>query len=221
MVRRALVVGASGGLGAALVQALEARGAEVHGLSRSVDGLELTDPRSVETVMTRQQGPFDLVLVATGVLAPPGGAPEKSLARIEAAAMAELFAINAIGPALILRHLPRLLDRRAPSVAGVLTARVGSIGDNALGGWHGYRASKAAANQIVRGASIEIARSHPRAAVVALHPGTVETRFTADYPGHRKVPAETAARNLLDVIEGLGAADTGRFLDWAGKEIPW
>ncbi|SFI25446.1 SDR family NAD(P)-dependent oxidoreductase [Albimonas pacifica] len=219
--RRSLIIGASGGVGGALVRALEARGDAVTGLSRSADGLDLADPASVERVMARQEGPFDLLLVATGILAPKGGAPEKALAQIEAAALAELFAVNAIGPALILRHAPRLLPRRGRATLGVLTARVGSIGDNGLGGWHGYRASKAAANQIVKGAAIELARTHPGCTVVALHPGTVETPFTAAYPGRDKVSPERAAENLLRVIDGLTPADTGRFLDWAGEEIPW
>ena len=104
---------------------------------------------------------------------------------------------------------------------GVLTARVGSIGDNRMGGWHSYRASKAAANQILRGAAIEIGRKRKEAVVVALHPGTVETPFTADYPGHRKMGAPEAAGKLLDVLEGLGPAQSGGFFDYAGAEVPW
>ena len=219
--RSALVIGASGGVGAALAEALEARGRAVTRLSRREDGLDLTDPQSVAEVMGRQQGPFDLILLAAGILAPPGAAPEKSLAQVEAETMARVMAVNAIGPALVLAHAPRLLPRRSPCAVGVLTARVGSIGDNRLGGWHSYRASKAAANQILRGAAIEIGRKRPQAAVVALHPGTVETGFTADYPGYDKVAPATAAENLLAVLDGLTPADTGRFLDWAGREIPW
>ena len=103
----------------------------------------------------------------------------------------------------------------------VLTARVGSIGDNALGGWYSYRASKAAANQIVHTAAIEIGRKNKSAVVVALHPGTVATSFTQDYPGHKKVAPEEAAENLLRVIDGLDRDDNGRFFDWAGKDVPW
>ncbi|MGR3783135.1 MAG: SDR family NAD(P)-dependent oxidoreductase [Albimonas sp.] len=221
MAERALIIGTSGGIGATVAATLAARAVETVGLSRREHGLDVTDPASVEQVMEGVEGPFGLVLVATGILAPPGRRPEKALDRIEAQALAETFAVNAIGPALLMRHVPRLLDRRAAGVAAVLTARVGSIGDNFLGGWYGYRASKAAANQIVRSAAIEIARTHPRAAVVALHPGTVETPFTAAYPGHDKVSPRRAAENLLAVIGGLTAQDTGRFLDWAGEEIPW
>lgn len=218
---RALIVGASGGIGAALAGALSRRGHDVATLSRRGDGMDLRDGASVTRAMEGVTGTFDLVLIATGILAPEGRPPEKSLAAIDAATMAEVFAVNAIGPALILRHVPRLLPRDRRSVVAVLTARVGSIGDNALGGWYAYRASKAAANQIVRTSAIEIARTHRHAVVVALHPGTVATPFTEAYPAHAKVPAAIAAENLIGVVEGLTPADTGGFLDWAGKRVPW
>ena len=217
---RALVIGASGGIGAALAGALEARGAAVTRLSRRDDGLDLLDPEAVERAMAGLGGPFDLILLATGILAPAGRAPEKALAQVDAAAMAEVLQVNAVGPALILRHAPRLLPRRGRSALGVLSARVGSIGDNRLGGWHAYRASKAALNQVVRGAAVELARTHPEAVVAALHPGTVETAFTAAYaPAHGKVgPAEAAGR-LLAVMDGL--TETGTFRDAEGREVPW
>lgn len=217
---RALVIGASGGIGAALSSALEARGAEVVRLSRSGEGLDVTDTRSVERHLGALDGTFETVLIATGTLA-AGGAPEKALAQIEAARMAEVYAINAIGPALVLAHVERMLPRDGRSVVGVLSARVGSIGDNGIGGWHSYRASKAALNQVVRGAAIEIGRKRKQAVVAALHPGTVETPFTADYPGHSKVPAEEAAGNLLDVLDGLTPAQSGRFYAYDGSEVPW
>ncbi len=221
MTTRALIIGASGGIGAALAAALAARGAEVTGLSRRSDGLDVTDPASVDRVLGALDGPFDLIFVASGILAPEGQAPEKSLDAIDAAAMAQTLAVNAIGPALILRHAPRLLPRAGRSVVAVLTARVGSIGDNRMGGWYSYRASKAAANQIVHGAAIEIGRRRKEAVVVALHPGTVATPFTADYSGHSKVAPDEAARNLLSVIDGLTPAQSGGFFDWAGQEVPW
>jgi NAD(P)-dependent dehydrogenase (short-subunit alcohol dehydrogenase family) len=218
--KKALVIGASGGIGSAMVGELEQRGYAVTGLSRAGDGLDVTDPAAVARVMDGVEGPFDLIFVALGTLA-DGGAPEKSLAAVEAGQMARVMAINAIGPALILRHAERLLPRRGRSVLGVLSARVGSIGDNRMGGWYSYRASKAAVNQIVHGAAIEIGRKRKEAVVVALHPGTVETAFTADYPGHDKVSAARAAANLCDVMEGLDPTQSGGFFDYAGKEIPW
>jgi NAD(P)-dependent dehydrogenase (short-subunit alcohol dehydrogenase family) len=221
MTNNALVIGASGGIGAALAAELSARGATVTGLSRSKDGLDVTEPTSVSRVMGALDGPFDTVIVATGILASASHAPEKSLDAIEAEAMARTFAVNAIGPALILAHVANLLPREGRAVVGVLTARVGSIGDNRLGGWHSYRASKAAANQIVRGAAIEIGRKRKEAVVVALHPGTVETPFTAAYSGHRKMSAPEAAGKLLDVLEALTPAQSGSFFDYAGAEVPW
>ncbi|SFB85267.1 SDR family NAD(P)-dependent oxidoreductase [Tropicimonas isoalkanivorans] len=219
--QRALIVGASGGIGAALQRVLADRGYDVVGLSRTLDGLDVTDAASVDRVLGAQEGPFDIILVASGILAPEGGTPEKSLDQIDAAAMAHVMAVNAIGPALVLRHVPRMLPTDARSVVGVLTARVGSIGDNGLGGWYAYRASKSAANQIVRTAAIEIGRKHKQAVVVALHPGTVATPFTKAYPGHRKVAPHEAAENLLRVTDGLTPAESGKFFDWAGKEVPW
>ncbi len=218
---RALVFGASGGIGAALSAALRARGADVTTLSRSADGFDVTDPAKVGFHMDRIRGPFGTVIVACGILAPDGGQPEKSLDDIDAASMAQVLAVNAIGPALILRHLPRLLPKSSRSAVGILTARVGSIGDNRLGGWYSYRAAKAAANQIVHTAAIEIARKRKQATVAALHPGTVETQFTRNYPHHAKATPEEAAANLLSVLDGLTPADSGGFFDWAGNPVPW
>ncbi len=219
--KNALVLGATGGIGRAVVATLKERGAQVTGLSRS-DGLDVTDPASVDRMLAALEGPFDLIFVAIGILAPSDGSPEKALTAIEASAMSQVFAVNAIGPALILRHAPRVLAKDKRGVVAVLSARVGSIGDNQIGGWHSYRASKAAVNQIVHGAAIELGRSHKQSICVALHPGTVETPFTADYAGrHKTVPAAEAASNLLTVIDGLTPDETGGFFDYAGKRIPW
>ncbi|WP_394153686.1 SDR family NAD(P)-dependent oxidoreductase [Loktanella salsilacus] len=215
---RALVIGASGGIGQAVVQALRARGDTVVTLSRRDDGLDVTDAASVAAVLGGVDGPFEMIFVAVGVL----GVPEKSLDAIKAGAMAQVFAVNAIGPALILRHLPRLLPRQGRSVCAVLSARVGSIGDNAIGGWYSYRASKAALNQIVHGAAVEVGRSHKDSIVVALHPGTVDTPFTANYTGrHKTVTANNAAGNLLGVMDGLTVDQSGGFFDYAGRVVPW
>ena len=218
----ALIIGASGGIGAAIAQELEGRGVAVTRLSRSDDGFDVTDPASVDHHLDRLAGPFDLIFVAVGILAPLDAGPEKALSAIDAAHMAQVFAVNTTGPALILRHVPRLLSKDKPAVVATLSARVGSIGDNTIGGWHSYRASKAALNQIIRGAAIELGRSHKQAACVALHPGTVETPFTADYAGrHKTMPASDAAAHLLDVIAGLTPVQTGHFYDYAGKEVVW
>ena len=199
--RRALVIGASGGIGAALCSALEADGVETTRLSRSSCGLDLAEPTTVKPSLISLDGPFDTVIVATGILAPQGSRPEKSLDEIDAEHMMRVFAVNAIGPALVLKHLPKLLPDKTPCKVAVISARVGSIGDNALGGWYSYRASKAATNQIVRTAAIEIGRRRNNAIVVALHPGTVDTPFTEAYVRRSKFSPSEAASNVLKVLD--------------------
>lgn len=203
-----------------MVASLAARGADVTALSRK-DGLDLTDAASVRRAFSGLEGMYDRIVLATGLLAPTGAKPEKSLAAIDAAHMAQVMAINAIAPALVMREVPRLIPRNSRSVVAVLTARVGSIGDNRMGGWYSYRASKAAANQIVRTAAIEIGRKYRHAIVAALHPGTVDTPFTRGYPAHKKVSAADAAVNLISVMDNLTADQTGGFFDWAGEVVPW
>lgn len=218
---RALVVGESGGIGRAVAVALRSRGVDVTGLSRA-DGLDVTDAVSVERAMAPLAAPFDLIFVATGALAPPGMGPEKSLRALDPAQIAAQFALNATGPMLVLKHALRLMPRDGRSVFAALSARVGSIGDNALGGWYSYRASKAALNQMLHTAAIEVARSHRNAVIAALHPGTVDTGFGAEFhKGRATVTPDTAAQNLLDVIDRLTPADSGGFFDYAGARIPW
>lgn len=216
----ALVIGASGGIGRAMVAEMQARGGNVTALSRSADGLDVTDADSVDRILGGLEQTFQTVFVATGILAPDGRAPEKQLSAMDPYEMAEVFAVNTMGTANILRHLPRLLPRKGRSVTAILTARVGSIGDNRIGGWHSYRASKAAANMLIRGAAIELKRTHKDALVTAMHPGTVATPFTADYAGgHKTVPADETAKMLCNVMERLEA--TGGFVDYSGAEVPW
>lgn len=218
---RTLIIGASGGIGAALADALEHRG-EVLRLSRRADGMDLTDEASVERVLGALDGSFDRVLVTTGALQIGGAEPEKTIRALDPDAMAAQFALNAIGPALVLKHLLPLIPRDRRSVIAVLSARVGSIGDNHIGGWISYRAAKAAVNQVLRTTAIEYGRLRKQAILVALHPGTVRTRLTGPYLGrHRSVTPEEAAQNLIRVIDGLSPEDSGRFFDWAGKAVPW
>jgi NAD(P)-dependent dehydrogenase (short-subunit alcohol dehydrogenase family) len=218
---RSLVVGASGGIGRALVAVLRERG-EVVGLSRSGNGLEVTDEASVAAALGALDPGFDLVVIATGALIIDGVGPEKTLRAVTAEGLAAQFAVNAIGPALVMKHTLRLLPRDRVSRLAVLSARVGSIGDNGLGGWYGYRAAKAALNQLVRTASVEARRTHTQSVFVALHPGTVETGLApAQRAGHPAVSAEVAAGNLLRVVEGLRPEDTGGFFDWKGEAVPW
>ena len=219
---RALVVGASGGIGSAIVAELERRGHEVSGVSRQGDGLDVTDEASVEAVLGRMEGPFQLVFVATGALVIDGHEPEKAVREVTANGLLNQMRVNALGPMLVLKHAVRLMPKDETSVFAALSARVGSIGDNSIGGWHSYRAAKTALNQLIHGASIELKRTHKHAIAICLHPGTVETPFTAKYAGrHKTVAAGEAAANLIDVIEGLTPAQSGGFFDYAGKEIPW
>lgn len=220
----ALIIGASGGIGGALGAALTARGVAVTGLSRSGDGLDVTDDASVARALNALEGPFDLIFVATGGLEIAGQGPEKTIRRLDPDAMMAQFALNAMGPALVLKHALRrdLMPRDRRAVFAALSARVGSIGDNGFGGWYSYRAAKAALNQVLHTGAIELARTHAHAICVALHPGTVQTDLTAKYVGrHPAVPPRDAAHNLLRVIDGLGPADTGGFFDWQCKRVPW
>jgi NAD(P)-dependent dehydrogenase (short-subunit alcohol dehydrogenase family) len=216
---RTLIIGASGGIGGAL---LAASGAGALGLSRRQSGLDITDEASIIAALTPLQPPFDRIIIATGALELNGARPEKALRSLDAAAMAAQFALNAIGPSLVLKHSLRLIARDRPAQIVALSARVGSIGDNALGGWHSYRAAKAALNQLFHTAAIEIARSHPQACVALIHPGTVATALGANYSGnHPTTPPAQAAQNILNVLNGLTAAHTGGFYDWQGQVIPW
>ena len=217
---RALVLGATGGIGQAVEALLTTDGHDVTGLSRR-DGLDWRDPARAEGLLSGM-GPFDLIFDATGALEIDGVGPEKQLAAINAEAMVAQFAVNALGPALVLKHYKTLLPRAGRAVFATLSARVGSIGDNRLGGWISYRASKAALNQIVRTASVEIARTRPKAIVVALHPGTVATEFGARFRGNREaLTPDDSARRMMDVLSGLTPVQTGSFLAYDGTTIPW
>jgi len=216
---RTLIIGSSGGIGAAL---LAASGPDAVGLSRRQHGLDITDEVSVIKALAGIDGPFDRILITTGALELNGAKPEKSLRALDPATMQAQFALNAIGPIIVLKHTLKLIPRDRPAQIAALSARVGSIGDNALGGWHSYRAAKAALNQFFHTAAVEIARSHPHACIALIHPGTVATKLGENYSGnHPTTPPDQAARNILNVLNGLTAAHTGGFYDWQGKVIPW
>ena len=229
---RALVFGASGGIGAACTSILRThpRMGHVYAASRSAEvpwRFELEDEASIAAVATAAgaEGPLDLVFVATGMLHSTDQQPEKSWRSLDPAAMARAFALNATGPALIAKHTLGLLRRDAKSVFACLSARVGSIEDNRLGGWHAYRASKAALNMLVRNFAIELRQRNPQAICVGLHPGTVDTRLskpfqTAVAPGKLFTPS-TSALALLRVVDQLTVADSGRLWAWDGQPIPF
>lgn len=219
---RALIIGDSGGIGRAVAAELRALEVSVTGLSRSRDGLDVTQESSISSHLGALEGTFDLIFVATGALEIHEARPEKSLRDLTPAAMVDQFMLNTVGPAMVLKHSGRLLPKDRRAVIAVLSARVGSISDNNLGGWYSYRTAKAAVNQVVRTASVELARTHSQVTCVALHPGTVATEFTRKYVGrHPAVPPQSAAKNLLRVIKRLGPDQTGQFFDWAGKRVDW
>ena len=232
--KRAVVFGASGAIGAALVAALRADPAyaEVIACARGTADsdlhFDLSDEASIARLSGRigKGGPLDLVLVATGMLHEAGGAqPEKSMQAIDPAALQRSFALNTIGPALIGKHFLPLLPRDRRAVFAALSARVGSIGDNRLGGWYGYRASKAALNMVVRCFAIELARTHPAAIAVTLHPGTVESRlsdpFVRSGQGRAMMTAQASTAHLLGVIDRLTPADSGNLFAWDGARLPF
>lgn len=224
----AAIFGASGGIGGALVGALRTAGQFRHvvGFSRtSSPSIDLLDEASLEraAVFAAEKGELQLVIDATGFLHDRRQAPEKSWRQLDAANLARSFALNASGPALIMKHVLPLLPGSGKAVFASLSARVGSIEDNRLGGWYAYRASKAALNQLVRTAAVELARRSPEALCIALHPGTVATALSAPFAAtglHVHAPAE-AARHLLTVIDKLTAEDNGGFFDWRGQPVPW
>jgi len=223
---RALVIGASGGIGAALVDALrdDPRCAAVIALGRaSVPPLDLTDPASIERAAAdvSGRGPFHLIINAAGVLHGPDFMPEKRLADLDQAQLLATFQVNTVGPALLLRHFSGQLDRQR-GVFAMLSAKVGSIGDNRLGGWYSYRASKAALNMLIKTAAIEIRRSQPNAVLLALHPGTVNSRLSQPFRGAEiGRPAADAARDLLRVVDALGPEVSGGFYAYSGDALPW
>ncbi|MFZ6843098.1 SDR family NAD(P)-dependent oxidoreductase [Undibacterium sp. RuTC16W] len=223
-----VVIGSTGGIGHALLTALQAASAfdQVVPLSRqSTPALDLLDEAQIESCANHVAalGEIRLIIDATGLLHNERLQPEKSLRQIDAVQMAESFAINAIGPALLMKHFLPLLPREGKAVFASLSAKVGSIGDNQLGGWYSYRASKAALNQLVHTAAIELHRRQPASICVALHPGTVQTRLSSAFSKSGldvQTPA-LAAERLLDVIDRLLPENSGGFFDYRGESLPW
>ncbi len=244
---KAIVVGASGGIGAAITRLIvEERSPErviatgrdmtspsLKALARKHSCVELArvdydDESTIATLAAQLKGEqFDLLFIATGFLQndDKGWRPERRLAAINRDYLLGSFSGNTIGPLLVIKHLHPLLCHNQRAVIAALSARVGSIGDNRLGGWYAYRASKAALNMAVRGASIELGRRHDHVICVSLHPGTVDTAlsepFQAGVKPEKLFSRDRAAMQLLDVIDNLGASDSGGFFAWDGKQIPW
>jgi NAD(P)-dependent dehydrogenase (short-subunit alcohol dehydrogenase family) len=225
----AVIAGAGGAIGGALAALAEESGRfrEVVRLSRGgALHIDLLDETSIETAasaITGRGAGLRLFLDATGFLHNEAFTPEKSLRQITPAHMAHAFAINAAGPALLMKHFLPLLAPQGKSVFATLSAKVGSIGDNRLGGWYSYRASKAALNQLLHTAAIETARRRRDAICLALHPGTVESPLSAPFEksGLDIRSPQAAARDLLSVINGAGPERNGLLLDYKGEVLPW
>lgn len=233
----AAIFGASGGIGAALCAALAERGVErIYAGSRSGKApgsaavtpfaFDLADEDSISAAAAMMADtPPDLVIVATGVLTlPDGTGPERTYRKLDPSAMQQVLLLNTIGPAMIAKHMLPLFPRDRRAVFAALSARVGSIGDNRMGGWHSYRASKAALNMLLKNFAIELSRTHKLAVVAGLHPGTVDTSlsepFQGNVPDRQLFTPQHSAGSLLAVLDGLQPADSGGVFDWAGKRVP-
>ena len=229
--KSAVIFGANGGIGSAVADSLQAdsRFDTIIRFSRSDSSPVRVDLTSEASIRDAAQWTSDnhivpsIVFVATGLLHDDSRGPEKSLRQLDADWLLENYQVNAIGPALIARHFLPLMDRGEISRFAALSARVGSISDNRLGGWYGYRASKAALNMMIRNLSIEWSRKNDQSVIVALHPGTVDTPLSQPFQGN--VPPEKlfdsshAARQLLDVLKALKPAQSGKIFAWDGTEI--
>lgn len=234
----AVVIGASGGIGRALVRLLAAnpRCARVLAVSRSsppsFDGevataqADVTDPASLQACAESLEQPVHLLIYAVGILhGPDGMAPEKSLADVKAQTMQQAMAVNAVGAMHAAQAFTPQMAGKWKSVMGFVSARVGSIEDNRLGGWYAYRASKAALNQCVRTLAVEQGRGRKGSICVALHPGTVDTGlskpFQRNVPDGKLFTPEQSAKHMLGVIGRLESSDNGCFFAWDGQPIPW
>lgn len=223
---RALVIGSSGTIGAAFLQLLNNNPSciEAVGIHRqSTPSIDFMVEESIVQAANElaNQGVFHLIINAVGVLHTQHFMPEKQLSRLNYAQIEKTFRINAFGPALVLRHFSKLLGSE-PSVFALVSAKVGSIEDNRLGGWYSYRASKAALNMFVKTAAIELRRTHPKTTVVALHPGTLQSALSQPFGGDQTGrPAKEAAREMLHVIDGLSPNESGVFYSYDGARLPW
>jgi NAD(P)-dependent dehydrogenase (short-subunit alcohol dehydrogenase family) len=220
-------MGAGGAIGHAFVEALkqDPRCTHVRTLSRSQDErFDLLDPSGFPELAAEcsLQGPFRLIIDATGALTLDGVGPEKSLAAVKPEILTKAFAVNATGPLLLLRHFAPLLVP-GHSIYAKLSARVGSISDNHKGGWYGYRASKAALNMLLQTSAIELQRKQPELRVVALQPGTVRSDLSKPFSAGvaKLLEPEESVAGMLESLRGLSPRTGAHYIDYQGNEIPW
>lgn len=223
-----VIIGASGGIGKAFVQQLENHDhtGHVFKFSRQQKNefpLDICDEEQIKEAADSVKEPIHLLIVSTGLLHDKDFLPEKNVNTLDQEIMERAFLVNTIGPALIAKHFLPLLPRTGKSVFAALSARVGSISDNRLGGWHSYRASKAALNMIIKNIAIETVRKHKEAAIIGLHPGTVDTNLSAPFKGSVKgnklFSPEQSVQHLLNVLNKINSTNTGKIYAWDGKEI--
>lgn len=224
---RAVVFGATGALGGAFAAALlrTPECGRVVGLSRRSDpAFDLEDETSIAACarILAAQAPFHLMIDATGALQIDGIGPEKRIEDLDAARLSRAFVVNAIGPALLLKHFIPLLPMGSRCIFATLSARVGSIADNRKGGWYGYRASKAALNMLLRTAAIEACRKRPDAVFAALQPGTVRSRLSAPFVADADaLEPGAAAAMLLEALDAAPARREAIFIDYRGQPVEW
>lgn len=223
---RALVIGSSGTIGSAFMELLEQHPActKVIGIHRnSANPIDYQDLSTIEAAAKAlsDEAPFQLIINTIGILHSLDWMPEKRLDDLNTEQLQMLMQINAIGPGLTIKYFSKLLDP-ANAVMATLSAKVGSIEDNRLGGWYSYRASKAALNMLIKTASIEFARTKPNTALVALHPGTVNSRLSKPFKGEQiGRPPLDAVQDMLNVLLSLNKEDSGTFISYSGERLPW
>jgi len=224
---KALVIGSNGAIGSAFVEAFRADSNCIHveTISRqSAGGFDLLDEDSIrfQASLAGSLGPFEIIIDATGALEIDGLGPEKSLTSLTQDRLMQSFSINAIGPALVIRHFSPLLSKGV-SIYAKLSARVGSIADNKKGGWYGYRASKAALNMLLQTAAIELQRKNMNLRVVALQPGTVRSKLSNPFVSNHtnlQEPQDSVS-SMLEAMKHLTIRSGAHFIDFKGNEIPW
>jgi NAD(P)-dependent dehydrogenase (short-subunit alcohol dehydrogenase family) len=231
-----VVIGASGGIGGALVKYFSSmeKVKKIYAFSRNdlsyhdkkvfQGHIDITDEDSISDAATRIDNELDIIIVASGILHGEGLSPEKSLQNLNAHSLQTLFMVNSTGPALVMKHFLPRIRRDEKAVFAALSARVGSLSENNLGGWYGYRASKSALNMFLKTAAIEMARKYKKAAVIGFHPGTVDTRLSKPFQnnvGHEIFLPEQAANYLISVIDQIGPEETGSIFAWDGQPIPY